>query len=136
MAPPTNRQAVGPYIPATLEFGFESTASAGDLGFRGADAATIAVSLFEAPFNGWVSWISLNAVGGNLATCVFLVQIEGTADADSSFSPGAVAAAYQTYAPSAVPFSAGNSIAVEIDSLGTLRDCVVTLGVVFDVSAI
>ena len=131
----TNREAIGPYWTDTVEFSFDSGASAGDLGARDIDA-TVIVPTYEAPFAGWVAWISVNAVGGSFSAAVFLVQVETTADADSSFNPGAAATGYTSFAPSKVPFAAGNSLAVEIDSYTTFRDCTVKLGLVYDTSAI
>jgi len=116
----------------TLEFTFNSDASAGNLGYRGSDFAAIALQTFEAPYAGWVAWISVTALGGNFDAAVFLIQIETTADADSSFAPGAAATGYQAYAPNKVTFVAGNSIAVELDSVTTMRDCVVTVGLVLN----
>lgn len=129
---PDNRAAVGQFHTIALEFTFDSAASAGTLGYRGADFGAAAVQLFESPFKGWVAWASVTGIGGAFADAVFLVQVAGSAVAASSFNPGANAQGYQVYDPSDVPFAASDSIAVEIDSLTTLRDCVVTLGLVLN----
>lgn len=130
--PPTIHECVGPYFPATLTGSFDSAASAGDLWTRDVDA-TVAVRTFKAPFDGFVAWMSVDNVGGNFSEAVFTVQIDGVEDTDAQFNPGAVAAGAKVYKPSQVQFSAGQSIAVEIDSYTTFRDCCVTLGIIYNV---
>lgn len=132
---PNLRQAVGPYMTDSLEGAFDSAASAGDLWTRDIDA-TVAIRLAEQPFAGWVSYIAVDALGGNFSAAVFLVQVEGVAVAASSFNPGSVAAGYQLYRPTAVPFAAGDSLSVEIDSYTTFRDCHVKIGVVYSVGSV
>lgn len=128
-------QHIGQWALIPLEFSFESTDSAADLARRGADAATVAVLLATIPWPGYVAAISVNAVGGNLADAVFLIQVNGSAVAASSFNPGAAAAGRQSYKNTDVPFTVGQTLAVEIDSLTTLRDCVVTLWVAVNLAS-
>lgn len=132
--PSTIRECVGTWLPITLQGSFDSAAAAGDLWTRDVDA-TVAVRTFEAPFDGYVSWMAVDTVGGSLSVAVFTIQIEGVEDTDAQFNPGEVAANAKVYKPSQVQFSAGNSIAVEIDSYTTFRDCCVTLGLVCNVAA-
>jgi hypothetical protein len=125
-------QHLGQWQLVAIEVGFESTDSAGDLGRYGADAATVAVVLKTMPYPGYVHAISHNSLSA-LATCVFLVQVAGSAVAASSYAAADAITGSKIYLSDAVPFVAGNSLAVEIDSLGTFRDCVVTLLVALNI---
>jgi hypothetical protein len=132
MGPIPAEQHLGQWQLVTYEFCFESTDSAGDLGRRGADAATVAVLLARMPYPGYVHAIAHNSLSA-LATCVFLAQVAGSAVAASSYAAADAVTGQKVYLSTDVPFIAGDSLAVEIDSLGTFRDCVVTLLVALNI---
>ena len=134
--PSSNREAIGPYDSKTLVYSMESGAAAADLANMGGDNATIAVKLYECPLPGWVRAMSITGVGGNIVACTFVVQVETVAIAASALAIANSLNGYITYKPGAVPFIAGNSLAVELDVLTTtMRDCVVHLDIVENIAA-
>jgi hypothetical protein len=131
--PTTIHECVGPYLPCTLQGSFDSAASSGDLWTRDVDA-TVAVRTFEAPWPGFVSYLVVDAQGGNFTGTTFAIQIETVANAVTYTITG-VAVGSKIFLPSQIQFNAGDSIAVEADVVGTFRDCAVTLGLLFNLGS-
>jgi len=120
------RKYFGKYQLVPIEFAFQAGDTAAGLADRGTDHSDV-VLLATMPFDGFVVAMTADAIVGTPADVVLLVQVAGSAVAASSFTLAASLTNSKVYAPNVVPFAAGETLAVEVDSLTTMRDMVVVL---------
>lgn len=133
MALSSVREAVGPYQMIPLEWNFAAADAAGTMADRGHSQSTVLT--YESLWSGFVAGYSVDAVGGNLADADYLIHVAGSPVAASAFT--VVDAAVQTgsFLPSAVPFAAGDALALELDDKTTGRVTIVTLYLVVNCGA-